>query len=118
MRSKRLLLVIFARGSGGRSALDIIGTGMLVGKIKIKPLKDIIMKVLVFAFSQIDISLCRTHAKENKRLIGQNKIVVGLNVISKTCLIAIDLQSVWDPKTVQLESSMNRVVLDGKACRK
>ena len=78
--------MIFARGSGGRSALDIIGTGMLVGKIKIKPLKDIIMKVLVFAFSQIDISLCRTHAKENKLLIGQNKIVVGLNVISKDML--------------------------------
>ena len=48
---------------------------MLVGKIKIKPLKDIIMKVLVFAFSQIDISLCRTLAKENKLPIGQNKIV-------------------------------------------
>ena len=118
MRSKRLLLAISARGRGGRSALDIIGTGMLVGKIKIKPLKDIIMKVLVFAFSQIDISLCRTLAKENKLLIGQNKIVVGLNVISSTCLIAIDLQSVWDPKTVQLESSMNRVVLDAKTCRK
>ena len=59
---------------------------MLVGKIKIKPLKDIIMKVLVFAFSQIDISLCRTLAKENKLPIGQNKIVVGLNVISKDML--------------------------------
>ena len=105
--------MIFARGSGGRSALDIIGTGMLVGKIKIKPLKDIIMKVLVFAFSQIDISLCRTLAKENKLPIGQNKIVVGLNVINRKCLIAIDLQSVWDPKTVHLvgdlhESSCNR----------
>ena len=109
--------MISARGRGGRSAFDIIGTGMLVGKIKIKPLKDIIMKVLVFAFSQIDISLCRTLAKENKLLIGQNKIVVGLNVISNTCLIAIDLQSVWDPKTVHLESSMNRVVLDAKTCR-
>ena len=63
--------MISARGRGGRSALHIIGTGMLVGKIKIKPLKDIIMKLLVFAFSQIDISLCRTHAKENKLLIGQ-----------------------------------------------
>ena len=113
MRSKRLLLVISARGRGGRSALDIIGTGMLVGKIKMKPLKEIILKVLVFAFSQIDISLCRTLAKENKLLIGQNKIVVGFNVISKTRLIAIDLQSVWDPKTVHLvgdlhESSCNR----------
>ena len=75
------------------------------------------MKVLVFAFSQIDISLCRTLAKENKLLIGQNKIVVGLNVISKTCLIAIDLQSVWDPKTLHLENSMNRVVIDAKTCR-
>ena len=117
MRSKRLFLVIPARERGGRSAFDIIGTGMLVGKIKIKPLKEIIMKVLVFAFSQIDISLCRTLAKENKLLIGQNKIVVGLNVISKTCLIAIDLQSVWDPKTLQLENSMNRVVIDAKPCR-
>ena len=86
MRSKRLLLVISARGRGGRSALDIIGTGMLVGKIKIKPLKDIIMKVLIFAFSQIDISLCKTLAKENKLPIGQNKIVVGLNVITKDML--------------------------------
>ena len=76
------------------------------------------MKVLVFAFSQIDISLCRTLVKENKLPIGQNKIVVGLNVISKTCLIAIDLQSVWDPKTVHLEISMNRVVIDAKTCRK
>lgn len=38
--------MISARGRGGRSARDIIGTGMLVGKIKIKPLKDIIMKLL------------------------------------------------------------------------
>ena len=42
--------MISARGRGGRSALDIIGTGMLVGKIKIKPQKKIILKVLVFAF--------------------------------------------------------------------
>lgn len=118
MRSKRLFLVIPARERGGRSAFDIIGAGMLVGKIKIKPLKEILLKVLMFAFSQIDISLCRTLAKENKLPIGQNKIVVGLNVINKKCLIAIDLQSVWDPKTVQLESSMNRVVLDAKTCRK
>ena len=92
---------------------------MLVGKIKIKPLKEIILilKVLVFAFLQIDISLCRTLAKENKLLIGQTKIVVRLNVISRTCLIAIDLQSVWDPKTVHLEISMNRVVIDAKKCR-
>ena len=45
------------------------------------------------------------------------EIVVGLNVISSTCLIAIDLQSVWDPKTVQLEISMNRVVIDAKTFR-
>ena len=63
--------MIPARERGGRSAFDIIGTGMLIGKIKIKPLKEIILKVLVFAFSQIDISLCRTLAKENKLLIGQ-----------------------------------------------
>ena len=42
--------MISARGRGGRFALDIIGTGMLVGKIKIKPLKEIFLKVLAFAF--------------------------------------------------------------------
>lgn len=117
MRSKRLLLVISTRGRGGRFALDIIRTGILVGKIKIEPLKEIILKVLVFAFLKIDIPLCRTLTKENKLLIGQNKIVVGLNVISRTCLIAIDLQSVWDPKIVYLEISMNRVVIDAKTRR-
>lgn len=109
--------MISARGRGGRSALDIIGTGMLVGKIKIKPLKENILKVLVFAFLQIETSLCRTLAKENKLLTGQNKIVVGLNVISRTYLIVIDLQSVWDLKTVHLEIVMNRVVIDAKTCR-
>lgn len=73
--------------------------------------------MLVFAFLQIDISLCRTLAKENKLLIGQNKIVVGLNVISRTCLIVIDLQLMWDPKTVHLEIAMNRVVIDAKTCQ-
>ena len=62
--------MISARERGGRSALDIIGTRILVGKIKIKPLKEIIIKVLVFAFLQIDLSLRRTLAKENKLLIG------------------------------------------------
>ena len=42
--------MISDRGRGGRSALDIIGTRMLVGKIKIKRLKEIILKVLVLAF--------------------------------------------------------------------
>ena len=32
--------MISARGRGGRSTFDIIGTGMLVGKIKIKPQGD------------------------------------------------------------------------------
>lgn len=49
--------------------------------------------------------------------MGQNKVGVGLNVISKTCLIVTDLHSVWDPKTVHLEIPMNRVVIDAKKFR-
>ena len=65
-----MFLVISARGRGGRSALDIIGTGMLVGKIKIKPQKEITLKVL---FLQKDVVLKK--GQNNKNLYSSPQLV-------------------------------------------